>query len=71
VPDSVASAVDCAQLKPGETPRLDREGPRTYGQFYAISLRLRRGGDEAAVLWMVWARQGVDWKVASYLPITP
>jgi hypothetical protein len=71
VPDSVASAIDCAQLKPGETPRFDREGPRTYGQFYAVSLRLRRGGEEAAVLWMVWAREGVDWKIVSYLPITP
>jgi hypothetical protein len=71
VPDSVATAVDCAQLKPGETPRLDREKPGTYGQFYAVSLRLRRGGEEAAVLWTVWARQGVDWKIVSYLLITP
>ena len=71
VPDSVATALDCAQLKPGEPPNFDREGTRTYGKFYAVSLRLRRAGEEAAVLWTVWARQGIEWKVVSYLPITP
>ena len=71
VPDAMATAADCTQLKPGETPRLDRQGPRTYGRYYAVSLRIKRAGDEGGVLWMVWARQGQAWKVVSYLAIAP
>ena len=71
VPDSMGTAADCARLKPGEPPRFDREGPPTYGRFYAMSLRIKRAGEEAAVLWMVWAKQGQDWKVVSYLAVTP
>ena len=41
------------------------------GRFYAISLRLKRAGEEAAVLLMVWARQGQEWRIVSYLVITP
>jgi hypothetical protein len=71
VPDSMGTAADCARLKPGEPPRFDRESPPTYGRFYATSLRIKRAGEEAGVLWMVWARQGQDWKVVSYLAVTP
>jgi hypothetical protein len=34
-------------------------------------LRIRRAGDEAAVLWMVWSKVGGAWKVVSYLAMTP
>lgn len=71
VPDSMGTAADCAQLKPGETPRLNPGGQPTYGRFYAVSLRIKRAGDEAAALWMVWTRQGQEWKIVSYLVITP
>ena len=71
VPDAMATAADCSQLKPGETPRFDREGPRTYGQFYAVSLRIKRAGEEAGVLWLIWSRQNGEWKIVSYLAITP
>jgi hypothetical protein len=71
VPDSMGTAVDCARLKPGESPMFDREGSRTYGRFYAVSLRLKRAGEDAAVLWVVWTKQGQDWKVVSYRPVTP
>jgi hypothetical protein len=70
VPDFMGTAADCAQLKPGETPRFDREGPPTYGQFYVVSLRLKRAGAEAAVLWLVWARQGQEWRIVSYTVVT-
>jgi hypothetical protein len=66
----MGTAADCAQLKPGETPRFDREGPPTYGQFYVVSLRLKRAGAEAAVLWLVWARQGQEWRIVSYTVVT-
>jgi len=71
VPDAMGTAADCARLKPGEPPRFDREGPPTYGRFYATSLRIKRAGEEAAVLWIVWARQDRSWKVVSYLVVTP
>jgi hypothetical protein len=67
----MATAADCTQLKPGETPALDRQGPRTYGRYFAVSLRIKRAGDEGGVLWIVWARQGQAWKVVSYLAIAP
>ena len=53
------------------TTEIRSRGPPTYGRFYAMSLRIKRAGEEAAVLWMVWARQGRDWKVVSYLAVTP
>jgi hypothetical protein len=71
VPDSMGTAADCSRLKPGEPPKFDRESPPTYGRFYAMSLRIKRAGEEAAVLWMVWGREGQDWKVFSYLAVTP
>jgi hypothetical protein len=71
LPDSMGTAADCARLKPGETPRFDRDDHPTYGRFYAVSLRIKRAGEDAAVLWMVWAKQGQDWRVVSYLAVTP
>ena len=71
VPDSMGIAADCARLKPGGTPKFDAEEPRRYGRFYAVSLRIKRAGDEAAVLWMVWAKQGQQWRIVSYVVITP
>ena len=71
VPDSMATAADCAQLKPGETPRFNPGSQPTYGRFYAVSLRIKRAGDEAAAFWMVWTRQGQEWKIVSYLVIAP
>jgi len=67
----MGTAADCAQLKPGETPRFNPGGHPTYGRFYAVSLRIKRAGDEAAALWMVWTRQGQEWKIVCYLVITP
>jgi hypothetical protein len=71
VPDSLGAAADCGALKPGETPRFDREGPRTYGRFYAVSLRLKRAGDDAATIWLIWAKEAREWKIVSYMVIAP
>ena len=70
VPDYMGTAADCARLNPGETPRSDPEGPPTYGRFYVVSLRLKRAGAETAVLWLVWARQGQEWRIVSYMVVT-
>jgi len=71
VPDAMGTAADCAPLKLGDTPPFSGKDPPTYGRFYAISLRLKRAGPEAGVLWTVWAKEGQDWKVVSYLVIAP
>ena len=71
VPDYMGAAADCAALKPGETPHVDHSGPKTHGSFYAASTRLRKAGEDAAVLWTLWAKQEKEWKVVSYLVVTP
>jgi hypothetical protein len=50
---------------------LDRDGPEEYGRFYAAGIRFKRAGAAGAVLWTVWAREGGDWRVVSYLVIAP
>jgi len=71
LPDSMAAAIDCAQLAHGEIPKLNLSGAKRYGTYYASSIRLKRAGDEAAVLWTLWAKSGREWKVVSYLVVTP
>ena len=69
IPGAMAAAAACDRLKPGLVPRVDRDGPKEYGQFYAASTRLKRAGADGAVLWTVWAKEGGAWKVVSYLVI--
>jgi hypothetical protein len=71
LPDAMGAGLDCRNLAPGEIPWVDLDGAQTYGNYYAASTRLRRGGDDGAVLWSVWARQGGVWKITSYLVVTP
>jgi len=71
IPDGLAAAIDCGHRARGEMPRFDRNAARTYGRFYATSTRLTEAGTDAAVLWLVWARDGQAWKIVSYLVVTP
>ena len=71
IPDAMAAAAECDRLKPGQVPRVDRSGPKQYGRFYAASIRFKRAGADGAVLWTVWAKEGNEWKVVSYLVIAP
>jgi hypothetical protein len=71
IPDSMGAAAECDRLKPGVVPRVDRDGPEAYGRFYAASVRFKRAGADGAVLWTVWAREGRDWRIVSYLVIVP
>ena len=67
----MAAAAECDRLKPGLVPRVNRDGPMEYGQFYATSTRFKRAGADGAVLWTIWAKDGAAWKVVSYLVIAP
>jgi hypothetical protein len=71
IPSAMAAAAECDRLKPGSVPRVDRDGAKEYGKFYAASTRLKRAGADGAVLWTIWAKEGVAWKVVSYLVIAP
>jgi hypothetical protein len=71
IPNSMGDAAECDRLKPGVVPRLDRDGPEEYGRFYAAGLRFNRAGADGAVLWTIWAREGRNWRVVSYLVIAP
>lgn len=71
VPDSMGLASKCANLKPGGAVPLDRPGALSYGRFFAAGARLKRAGPDAAVLWTVWSREGREWKIGSYLLLTP
>jgi hypothetical protein len=71
IPNSMGDAAECDRLKPGVVPRLDRDGPEEYGRFYAAGLRFNRAGAHGAVLWTIWAREGRNWRVVSYLVIAP
>jgi hypothetical protein len=71
IPDSMAIAAECHRLKPGVAPHFEREGEKTYGNFYAAAIRVKRAGPDGSVLWTVWGRSGPIWKVVSYLIVTP
>jgi hypothetical protein len=71
IPEAMAAAAACDRLKPGVAPRVDRGGPQEYGQFYAASFRLQRAGADGAVLWTIWTKEKVAWKVVSFLVVAP
>jgi hypothetical protein len=71
VPDHIAAAFDCSRVKPGEVPNFESKGPLTYGNHYAVSTRIRRTGEESAILWTLWSRQAGAWRLTSYLVQTP
>jgi hypothetical protein len=70
LPESMGTAADCAQLRRGDPLPLDARGSMAHGRFYAVGARIKKGGEDAAVLWMVWAKDP-EWKVVSYHVITP
>ncbi len=71
IPDSMAVAAECHRLKPGVAPHFERDGEKTYGNFYAAAVRFNRAGPDGSVLWTVWGRSGASWKIVSYLIVTP
>jgi hypothetical protein len=72
VPDYMAEAADCSKLGPGGVPNfVDPGDAKKYGNYYAVALRLKKGGPGADVLWLLWAKEGGTWKIISYLVMEP
>ena len=72
LPDSMASHLDCAKLRRGESlPVETSAGPKNYGAHYATGFRLKRSGPDAAVLWALWGKEAAAWKVISYAVVAP
>ena len=66
LPDAMRSVTDCSALEHGEAPYVDLTKAATYGRYYAVSMRLKRGGSDAAVLWTIWGRSEGAWRILSY-----
>lgn len=72
LPDSAGDALQCARMSSGRaTTDTGQASPATYGRYYAASIRLKRAGADAAVLWTVWEKSGSTWKVVAYHVLTP
>jgi hypothetical protein len=71
LPDVLGDALACAGAAAALTPWVDLSGKSAYGRYYAASTRLRRAGEDAAVLWTVWAERASRWQVVSYRVLSP
>jgi hypothetical protein len=72
IPDYMATALDCGSRTSGQPVSFVAPlGEKSYGKYYAIGLRLAKAGEDSGVLWAVWAREGVAWKVVSYTVLIP
>jgi hypothetical protein len=71
LPDVLGEALACAGAAAAFTPWVDLSGTPAYGRYYAASARLRRAGEDAAVLWTVWAERTNRWQVVSYRVLSP
>jgi len=72
VPDHMAAAADCHGREAGKEIYFEKPvSGNVYGNFYATGFRLSKPGDEAGVLWALWAKESGQWKVVSYFLVTP
>jgi hypothetical protein len=72
VPDHMGTAADCQGREAGKEIYLEKPASgNVYGHFYAAGFRLLKPGNEAGVLWTVWAKENSQWKIVSYFLVTP
>jgi hypothetical protein len=72
VPDHMGAAADCQGRGAGRDPYFEKPASgNVYGNFYATGFRLSKPGNEAGVLWAVWAKENGQWKIVSYFLVTP
>ena len=72
IPDYMAIALDCKARKVGEPVSFKAPtGQKSWGTYYAMGLRLAKAGEDSAVLWAVWAKEGAAWKIVAYTVLTP
>jgi len=72
IPDYMASALDCKARTVGEPVSFNAPtGEKSGGKYYAMGLRLAKAGEDSGVLWAVWAKEGMAWKIVAYTVLTP
>ena len=71
VPDYMGEGADCSRRVPGEELAFRDPQNKVYGNYYAIGFRLTVSPEQAGVLWTVWHKEGTEWKIVSYLVLTP
>ncbi len=72
IPEYMGDSLDCA-VRTGNEPRTNQPhaGAKNYGKYYAMGFKLKKAGEDTAVLWTVWAQEGQVWKLSSYTVLTP
>jgi hypothetical protein len=66
LPDAVGLAADCAHRTAGNRMDLKRPIEPKYGAYYGSVFKFRVPGEQPAVLFLLWAKDGGAWKVTSY-----
>jgi hypothetical protein len=70
LPESMATAADCAKLRRGDPLPRDARGSMEHGRYYAVGARLKKAGGDGAVFLSIWAKEP-EWRVVSYHVIAP
>jgi len=71
IPDYMGEGANCSKRAPGEEPAFQGSQDKVYGNYYAVGFRLTASPEDAGVLWTVWHKEGAEWKIVSYLVLTP
>ena len=72
VPDYIGRATACANGKDGEAQDFEQpEGTLSYGTYYGVGFQLASTVYDPSVFWTVWAKDNEEWKIVSYVLLTP
>jgi hypothetical protein len=72
IPDYMASALDCKARTVGEPVSFKAPTEeKSWGKYYAMGLRLAKVGEDSGVLWAVWSKEGMAWKIIAYTVLAP
>ena len=72
LPDSLLGPADCTNATPGELNLNWKPptGPPAYGTYFGSGFRMANAVDDPAVIWLLWAKDGADWKVVGFSILT-
>ncbi len=66
IPDHYGDAFDCSQPIEQGLHREPPPGGLAYGNYFGTSFSLKVAGDQPAVTYLVWRREGGAWKIIWY-----
>ena len=70
LPDYLAEQYDCARIARNEV-QYRRPAEKQYGNYYAVGIRFKLEGRDAAVLYLLWSQVEGEWKITSYSILRP